>query len=122
MIYLFVQKNNEVLVSDPPEVPEDDIQKALGAIGVKYSHRNDDVLLPSRIEEERSRNALKVHITWQSSFGTLNLLQEHKRRRASGRKSKDAEAETKTKRPKTPEMVWPPKRKHHKPPPTPTEQ
>jgi len=91
---------------DPPEVPKDDIQKALGAIGVKYSHRNDDVLLPSRIEEERSRNALK----------------EHKRRKVSGRKSKEAEAETKTKRSKTPEMEWPPKRKHHKPPPTPTEQ
>ncbi|KAG2072015.1 hypothetical protein BDR04DRAFT_1097272 [Suillus decipiens] len=29
------------------------------AIGVKYSHRNDDVLLPSRIEEERSRTALE---------------------------------------------------------------
>lgn len=94
----------------------------LGAIGVKYSHRNDDVLLPSRIEEERSRNVLKVQITWKSPFRTLNLLQEHKRRKAAARKSKEAEAETKTKRPKTPEMEWPPKRKHHKAPLTPREQ
>lgn len=49
------------LFLDPPEVPEEnDIQLTLDAIGVKYSHRNDDVLLPSRIEEERSRNALRV--------------------------------------------------------------
>ncbi|KAF8556760.1 hypothetical protein OG21DRAFT_1553783 [Imleria badia] len=91
---------------DPPDVPEEnDIQKALGAIGVKYSHRNDDVLLPSRIEEERSRNALK----------------EHKRRKAAARKSEGA-GETKTKRSKTPEIEWPPKRKHHKAPLTPMEQ
>jgi len=87
---------------------------------VKYSHRNDDVLLPSRIEEERSRDALKVQITWQSSFRMLNLHQEHKRRKAAARKSKEAEANTK--RSKTPEMEWPPKRKHHKAPLTPTEQ
>lgn len=29
------------------------IQKTLNAIGVTYSHRNDDILVPSRIEEER---------------------------------------------------------------------
>ncbi|KAG8215230.1 RAD26-like SNF2 family DNA-dependent ATPase [Butyriboletus roseoflavus] len=90
---------------DPPEVlDENDMHKTLGALGVKYSHRNDDVLLPSRIEEERSRKALK----------------EHKRRKAAARKSKEAEAETK--RSKTPEMEWPPKRKHHKAPLMPIEQ
>jgi hypothetical protein len=52
------------VLKEPPEVAEDnDIHKTLSAIGVKYSHRNDDVLLPSRIEEERSRNALKVSIS-----------------------------------------------------------
>ena len=46
---------------DPPAVPEENgIQKTLNAVGVKYSHRNDEVLLPSRVEEERSRNALLV--------------------------------------------------------------
>ncbi|KAI9571817.1 P-loop containing nucleoside triphosphate hydrolase protein [Boletus coccyginus] len=90
---------------DAPDVPEEnDIQEALGAIGVQYSHRNDDVLLPSRIEEERSRNALK----------------EHKRRKAAARKSGGSEANTK--RSKTPETEWPPKRKHHKAPLTPMEQ
>ena len=50
-------------MKEPPEVAGDnDIHKTLSAIGVKYSHRNDDVLLPSRIEEERSRTALKVSI------------------------------------------------------------
>ncbi|KAG6374054.1 P-loop containing nucleoside triphosphate hydrolase protein [Boletus reticuloceps] len=107
IVYQFIGKIDEVFASDPPDVPEENgIQKALGAIGVKYSHRNDDVLLPSRVEEERSRNALK----------------EHKRRKTAARKSKEGEAATKNKRSKTPEMEWPPKRKHHKGPPTPMEQ
>ncbi|KAF9238323.1 P-loop containing nucleoside triphosphate hydrolase protein [Melanogaster broomeanus] len=84
---------------DPPElVEENDIHKTLSAIGVKYSHRNDDVLLPSRIEEERSRNALK----------------EHKRRKAAARKSKDADGGTLLK--------MAPRRKHHKAPVSPTTQ
>lgn len=119
----FTGKNDEAFASDPPEVLEEsDIQKTLGALGVKYSHRNDDVLLPSRIEEERSRNALKVQIVWNGSFRILNLLQEHKRRKVAARKSKEAETETKLKRSKMPEMEWPPKRKHHKASLTPTEQ
>jgi len=49
------------LIVEPPDVAEDnDIQKTFSAIGVKYSHRNDDILQPSRIEEERSRDALRV--------------------------------------------------------------
>ncbi|KAF9228076.1 hypothetical protein BS17DRAFT_318817 [Gyrodon lividus] len=92
---------------DPPEIAdENDIQKTLDAIGVKYSHRNNDVLLPSRIEEERSRNVLK----------------EHKRRRAARRKSKDADGGDSVKKSKTPESEWPPKRKHHKVPVSPKKQ
>ncbi|KAJ8590654.1 hypothetical protein M405DRAFT_766039 [Rhizopogon salebrosus TDB-379] len=84
---------------EPPEVAEDnDIHKTLSAIGVKYSHRNDDVLLPSRIEEERSRNALK----------------EAKRKRAAASKLKSAQGSPR--KSKTPEPQWPPQRKHHKPP------
>jgi len=83
---------------DPPTLPdEDDIKKTLNAVGVKYSHRNDEILLPSRIEEERSRNALK----------------EKRRRKSGGRKSTIAKPS------KSPEPQWPPKRKHHKPPPSP---
>ncbi|KIK94177.1 hypothetical protein PAXRUDRAFT_784462 [Paxillus rubicundulus Ve08.2h10] len=91
---------------DPPEVDENDIQKTLGAIGVKYSHLNDDVLLPSRIEEERSRNALK----------------EHKRRQQARRKLKDPDDEDSVKMSKTPDPEWPPKRKHHKVPVSPRKQ
>jgi hypothetical protein len=57
------EKTDSCILKDPPEVTDDnDIHKTLSAIGVKYSHRNDDVLLPSRIEEERSRTALKVSV------------------------------------------------------------
>lgn len=34
------------------------IQTMLNTIGVKYSHHNDEVLLPSRIEEERTKKTL----------------------------------------------------------------
>ncbi|KAL4077447.1 P-loop containing nucleoside triphosphate hydrolase protein [Scleroderma citrinum] len=84
---------------EPPDVIEDnDIQKTLSAIGVKYSHRNDDILQPSRIEEERSRDALR----------------KHKQKKASTRKRKAAGADQG--RPRIPDEEWPPKRKHHKAP------
>lgn len=64
-VFLLFERLTRRSRPDLPDVPEEnDIQRALGAIGVKYSHRNDDVLLPSRIEEERSRNALKVQLTF----------------------------------------------------------
>ncbi|EIW76686.1 hypothetical protein CONPUDRAFT_63659 [Coniophora puteana RWD-64-598 SS2] len=82
------------------EIPEiqsqGDVQDTLAAIGVKYSHHNDEVLIPSRIEEERSRNALK------------------KNARAKSIRRPNASSST-TRRDKTPEPVWPPRRRHHKP-------
>ncbi|KAH7909981.1 RAD26-like SNF2 family DNA-dependent ATPase [Hygrophoropsis aurantiaca] len=81
---------------DPPDiVEEDDIHKTLNAIGVKYSHRNDDVLLPSRVEEERARNAIKAK----------------KRQKVATRKKANGKKQS-----KSPEPEWPPKRKHHKAP------
>jgi hypothetical protein len=46
---------------EPPAAQEEDaIHKTLNAIGVKYRHRNDEILQPNRIEEERTRNAVRV--------------------------------------------------------------
>ncbi|EGO02844.1 hypothetical protein SERLA73DRAFT_176268 [Serpula lacrymans var. lacrymans S7.3] len=88
---------------DPPQVAEEDeIQKTLNFVGVKYSHRNDDVLLPSLIEEERARNALK------------KKRQEKEARRAQ--KSDNVDTAT---QPKVPAPDWPPHRKHHSMPPSP---
>jgi len=43
----------------PAESREQDmIQTTLNAIGVKYSHQNDEILVPSRIEEERTKKML----------------------------------------------------------------
>ncbi|KAI6102851.1 RAD26-like SNF2 family DNA-dependent ATPase [Pisolithus sp. B1] len=89
---------------EPPDlVEENDVQKTLSAIGVRYSHRNDDILQPSRIEEERSRDALR----------------RHKERKAAVRKRKQAGESEPASRSKTPEEQWPPKRKHHKAPASP---
>ena len=41
---------------DPRE--GDSIRDTLNTVGVKYSHHNDEVLLPSRIEEERTKKTL----------------------------------------------------------------
>lgn len=37
---------------------EDSIQTILNTIGVKYSHLNDEILMPSRIEEERTKKSV----------------------------------------------------------------
>ncbi|KAF9463307.1 P-loop containing nucleoside triphosphate hydrolase protein [Collybia nuda] len=80
----------------PAESREQDvIQRTLNAIGVKYSHHNDEVLVPSRIGEERTKKTL------------LNTRR---------RKSKVSPAKG------SPQPQWPPKRKHHKLLPTPEEQ
>lgn len=83
----------------PPtlELQEQDIiQETLNTIGVRYSHCNNDILVPSRIEEERTKNLLKAR---------------RKKTRSSSRNNSPR-----------PKIVWPPKRKHHIPPPTPEDQ
>ena len=40
---------------DPGIIEGDDLRKALGAIGVQYSHKNDEILVPSKIEAERAK-------------------------------------------------------------------
>ncbi|KAJ2911902.1 hypothetical protein MD484_g8516, partial [Candolleomyces efflorescens] len=41
---------------------QDDIQRTLNTIGVRYSHLNDQILVPSRIEEERTKRTILVSI------------------------------------------------------------
>ncbi|RDB19634.1 DNA excision repair protein ERCC-6-like 2 [Hypsizygus marmoreus] len=89
-----------LLFDDAPPIAErreqDVIQKTLNAIGVKYSHHNDEILVPSRIEEERTKKTLKTR---------------RRKSRPSGPSGKES-----------PKPQWPPVRRHHKPPPTPQEQ
>ena len=55
----------------------DAIQKTLNAIGVTYSHINDELLLPSRIEEERTKTTLRVGKN--TSLNEVLLTQNRKR-------------------------------------------
>ena len=43
-----------------PEILEDSVSKILESRGIKYSHRNDDILVPNTIEEQQMRKARKV--------------------------------------------------------------
>lgn len=80
----------------PTESREQDvIQKTLNSVGVMYSHHNDEILVPSRIEEERTKKMLK------------------KRRRMS-KPSSPAQGSA--------PVQWPPRRRHHKLPLTPEQQ
>ncbi|KAG6830528.1 hypothetical protein H0H92_000200 [Tricholoma furcatifolium] len=94
-----------LLFSDAPPVSEnreqDGIQKILNSIGVKYSHHNDQIIAPSRIEEERTKKI---------------LLNQKTARRRKQKEKLDSPEKNSPKRP------WPPIRKHHKPLPTPQEQ
>ncbi|KAH6911979.1 P-loop containing nucleoside triphosphate hydrolase protein [Coprinopsis sp. MPI-PUGE-AT-0042] len=78
-----------LLFDDDPTIAEgDDLRKALGAIGVQYSHMNDEILVPSKIEEERAKQSMKK-----------------RGERTTRNKSKEAEKD---------QLQWPPRRKHHK--------
>lgn len=52
--------DNSLAVPDVQDIGKDVIQKTLNAIGVRYSHINDELLKPSRIEEERTKDTLRV--------------------------------------------------------------
>ena len=43
-----------------PEVIKDGVTKILENRGIKYSHRNDDILVPNTIEEQQMKKARKV--------------------------------------------------------------
>jgi Helicase-associated putative binding domain, C-terminal len=45
-----------------PEVKEDSVTRILEGRGIKYSHRNDDILVPNAIEEQQMRKARKVRV------------------------------------------------------------
>ena len=49
-------------VSDVPEILEDSVSKIFESRGIKYSHRNDDILVPNTIEEQQMRKARKVRL------------------------------------------------------------
>ncbi|KAF8258164.1 P-loop containing nucleoside triphosphate hydrolase protein [Lactarius quietus] len=77
-----------------PEVKEDSVSKILERRGIKYSHRNDDILVPNTIEEQQMKKA-------------------RKERRQQKRKGKQQATLTEA------DFEWPPKRIHHKRPPSP---
>ncbi|KZT24961.1 hypothetical protein NEOLEDRAFT_1178730 [Neolentinus lepideus HHB14362 ss-1] len=89
---------DEFLLDDALPKERIDMQKALKDYGVKYTHRNDDILKPNRIEEKRIQAAVK------------------ERKRASRHKAKD-----KVKDKDLDEGTWVTKlkRHHHKAPPRP---
>ncbi|KAI9454269.1 P-loop containing nucleoside triphosphate hydrolase protein [Russula earlei] len=77
-----------------PEVMGDTVSKILESRGIKYSHRNDDILVPNTIEEQRMKKARKERRQREKKANEREALVGH-------------------------ELEWPPKRKHHKPPPSP---
>ncbi|KAH9044878.1 P-loop containing nucleoside triphosphate hydrolase protein [Lactarius hengduanensis] len=78
-----------------PEVNEDGVSKILERRGIKYSHRNDDILVPNTIEEQQMKKARKER-------------RQHKRKAKERATLVEAEFDQ-----------WPPKRSHHKRPPSP---
>ena len=48
--------------SGVPEITEDSVSKILESRGIKYSHRNDEILVPNTIEEQRMKKARKVRV------------------------------------------------------------
>jgi hypothetical protein len=107
------------LISEPLAAPEDDtIHETLNAIGVTYRHRNDQILQPSRIEEVRARNAVRVSVSGLMPSQALIRYQEKRRRTQDEQKTKTPTGSGKAHQ-GSPQPQSPPKRKHHKPAPNP---
>lgn len=49
-----------IRISGVPEVIKDSVTKILETRGIKYSHRNDDILVPNTVEEQQMKKARKV--------------------------------------------------------------
>ncbi|KAI3612685.1 rad26-like snf2 family dna-dependent atpase [Moniliophthora roreri] len=89
------------LPTSTAEQHENDIENLLSSIGISYSHRNDEVLVSSRIEEERVKNMID------------KVRRKKAARRSERSSSKPVKARVKTEEiPPAPQ--WPPIRKHHK--------
>ncbi|KAF9558521.1 hypothetical protein CPC08DRAFT_557075 [Agrocybe pediades] len=98
-----------------PDTEHEKIQKTLNQIGVAYSHKNDEILVPSKIEEARTKELIK-----KSRQKRLEAVE-----RKTAIKEKKGKEKAKERQPSPPKPIWPPIRKHHKlkpPPPTPQEQ
>ena len=78
-ILIRLEPHRTILEEAPPasESREQDvIQKTLNAIGIKYSHHNDEILVPSRIEEERTKTLLVCWIVVCAGTHGLNVFIE----------------------------------------------
>ena len=65
-VYASYQRDRLIISLDVPSVQvsdtSDEINKILGKQGIKYSHQNDHLLRPSRVEEMSLQEAVKVNI------------------------------------------------------------
>ena len=112
------RNTNPCCTSGVPEIMEDSISKILERRGIKYSHRNDEILIPNTIEEHRMKKARKVRtmgFVWigRASNSHRLLFFEKKERRQRERKVKSQETLEEH------GIEWPPKREHHTRPPSP---
>jgi hypothetical protein len=56
----FVKILTQICALAVPEEREDSVSRILEGRGIKYSHRNDEILVPNSIEEQQMKKARKV--------------------------------------------------------------
>lgn len=118
----------DILVDAPSKTGNekaDEIQQILDSSVIKYSHQNDRLLRPSRIEEVAVKTALKVRqtILYTTSIIWPRFFQRRKRKKADfGGKDNSGRKRKALRRDKTPDIEWPPRRKHHQAPKSPQAQ
>ena len=94
--------------SDPGIIEGDDLRKALGAIGVQYSHKNDEILVPSKIEAERAKQSIQVRCRLPLYHQCADNMVFQKRGSKVQRKGKEAQQA------QQPIPEWPPRRGRNK--------
>ncbi|TDL26985.1 hypothetical protein BD410DRAFT_836072 [Rickenella mellea] len=85
--------DDDVPCVETAEMTSDEIQQILGGGAIKYRHLNDNIIRPSKVEEE----------SWRA---------EMKERKRKAKRSKRERSESA-------ERQWPPRRRHHKAPVSP---
>lgn len=109
-----------VCVAAAPVVDQDDeISKTLKHIGVNYTHRNESLIAENVVEKERIKVLLEASTNSLHPSTQVRQLSAQEKRKA-GRKSKSKHDGGGKE--KSPAPQWPPRRKHHKPPPGPAEK
>ena len=99
---------------DAPDLKTDnDIQRALANIGVKYTHRNEDLIAENVFEVQRVKALKEVSSLSYDNLLVISYIYQVQKKAFVKARFKDGASKRRPEK-QSIEPEWPPKRKHHK--------